>query len=342
MKGFSIRRDQFRPEALIGRMLADTLLDAEGKTVLKKGQRLQEKDLSLLRASPWEALHLIEMGPEELDEAEAGARLARAVAGAGVEDLAAAHGKHTLRAMHKGLLKIEVDLLRRLNALHGVAVYTLFTDQIVSKGDSVANVQITPLAIPEATLVEAERTARLHSGVVRVLPFSPRRVAVLIQERKEGAKERFLASLQVKLNWFDCEIQEVIDLPDDPVEIRRRAEASIRSGATLLLMAGSNAMDPLDPFLVALEGAEGEITRQGIPAHPGTLLWLASLRKVPVIGLPSCGLFSNATAFDLLLPKLLALGSLSSDEVASLGHGGILNRDMAFRFPPYEREPGGG
>ena len=341
MKGFAVRRERLRPEDLIGRVVADSLFDPEGKTILKKGQRLQEQDLPLLMAADWEELHLIEMGSEDLDEEEAGRRLAGVVAGAGVEDLAAAHGKHTLRALHKGLLKIEVAALHHLNALPGMAVYTLFTDQIVSKGETVANVQITPLAIHKKTLAEAEQIGRQATGLIRVLPFSRRRAAVLVRERKEGAKERFLASLQAKLRWFDCDIQEIVNLPDQPVKIRERAEASIKSGATLLLMAGSNAMDPLDPFLVALKMAGGRIERQGIPAHPGTLLWLASLRDVPIIGLPSCGLFSNATAFDLLLPRLLALGRLSSEEIASLGHGGILNRDMAFRFPPYEKEPGG-
>lgn len=340
MKGFSIRRDQFHPEALIGRVMAQPLLDPDGKVLLKKGRRLRERDLPSLTETAWEQIHLIEMGPEDLDEEEAGERLARAVSGEGVEDWASPHGKHTLRAMHKGLLKIDVDALHRLNLLPGVAVYTLFTDQVVAKGEAVAHVQITPLAVPDETVAEGERIAGADGGLIRVLSFSPRRIAVLIRERTEGAKERFLASLRAKLRWFDCEIDGVIDVRDHPIEIRGHAERCIASGATLLLMAGSNAMDPLDPFFVALETAGGAIERNGIPAHPGTLLWLASLRSVPVIGLPSCGLFSNATAFDLLLPKLLALGRLSSEEVASLGHGGILNRDMAFRFPPYEKERG--
>lgn len=340
MKGFSVQRDQFRPEEVIGRVMAGPLLSPEGRVLLKKGQRLRERDLPSLKEGAWEKLHLIEMGSDDLDEEEAGRRLARAVSGEGVDDLAAPHGKHTLKAMHKGLLKIDVDALHRLNLLPGIAVYTLFSDQVVAKGEVIAHVQITPLAVPDETVRKGERIADAAAGLIRVLPFSPRRIAVLIREKKEGAKERFLDALRIKVRWFDCKIDEAVDLSDRPIEIRAQAERCIASGATLLLLAGSNAMDPLDPFFVALKVAGGRIERSGIPSHPGTLLWLASLRNVPVIGLPSCGLFSNATAFDLLLPRLLALGSLSPGEVASLGHGGILNRDMAFRFPPYEKEPG--
>ena len=43
-------------------------------------------------------------------------------------------------------------------------------------------------------------------------------------------------------------------------------------------------------------------------ASVGTLLWIASWRDVTIIGLPSCGLGPRLTAFDLVLPKLLAEG----------------------------------
>jgi hypothetical protein len=51
--------------------------------------------------------------------------------------------------------------------------------------------------------------------------------------------------------------------------------------------------------------------------------------------MPSCGLFSRATVFDLVLPRLLAGERVDGDWFAELGHGGLLTRDMAFRFPAY-------
>jgi len=80
---------------------------------------------------------------------------------------------------------------------------------------------------------------------------------------------------------------------------------------------------------------KGHIERIGVPAHPGSLLWLARIGGTPVIGMPSCGLFSRATVFDLVLPRLLAGLAVDSEWLASLGHGGLLTRDVAARFPPY-------
>ena len=61
-----------------------------------------------------------------------------------------------------------------------------------------------------------------------------------------------------------------------------------------------------------------------MPVHPGTLLWIASRKNAVIIGLPSCGLGPQVTAFDLVFPKLLAEGAIRDEELAALGHGGIL------------------
>jgi len=51
--------------------------------------------------------------------------------------------------------------------------------------------------------------------------------------------------------------------------------------------------------------------------------------------MPTCGIFSRATVFDLVLPRVLAGEHLTAASLAALGHGGMLTREMAFRFPAY-------
>ena len=50
----------------------------------------------------------------------------------------------------------------------------------------------------------------------------------------------------------------------------------------------------------------GAIVRRGVPAHPGSMLWLARIGRTAILGLPTCGAYSKATAADLLLPRLLS------------------------------------
>jgi len=64
---------------------------------------------------------------------------------------------------------------------------------------------------------------------------------------------------------------------------------------------------------------------------------VADLGGRPVLGMPACGMFSQATTFDLVLPRLLAGDRVDNALVAALGHGGLLSRDSAYRFPPYRK-----
>ena len=83
--------------------------------------------------------------------------------------------------------------------------------------------------------------------------------------------------------------------------------------------------------------------RIGLPVHPGTLLWIATWiasgiapsREITIVGLPTCGLGMQVTAFDLILSKLLAEGGIRDEDLAALGHGGILSFTRA-RTPDRE------
>jgi hypothetical protein len=68
------------------------------------------------------------------------------------------------------------------------------------------------------------------------------------------------------------------------------------------------------------------------------MLWVGRLDRTTIIGLPTCGAYSRATAVDLLLPWLLAGEPPTRSTIARLGYGGVLTRDMRFKMPAYARE----
>jgi hypothetical protein len=67
------------------------------------------------------------------------------------------------------------------------------------------------------------------------------------------------------------------------------------------------------------------------------MLWLGRIGRTAIMGLPTCGAYSKATAADLVLPRLLTGERPSRALVAGLGHGGLLTKDQRFRFPRYAR-----
>jgi len=305
MKAFAIRRGEEHGE------LAGKILCQDVRPAFRKGHLLRAEDIPVLIAASWSELHLIEPGPDDVAQREAGEHLARILASAGLQIAPAGH-RHILRAERNGLVKIDADALLRLNTIPGVAVFTLMNDTVASAGQTVAEAQITPLVIERSALEQAAR----EKEVVRILDFIPRDVVILKRD------DRVVRPLTDKLRWFGCTLREVITLPGDAQSIR---EAVDRQLATLIIIQGSNALDPLDPVFVALESMRATMQKIGMPVHPGTLLWIASRNNATIIGLPSCGLGPQVTAFDLVLPKLLAEGTITNEDLAKLGHGGILN-----------------
>jgi molybdopterin biosynthesis enzyme len=171
--------------------------------------------------------------------------------------------------------------------------------------------------------------------VIRVLAFRPMRVGVLVRERLDPAqREKFQASIEMKVAWFGSTISEIQYVADDVGAVEAAVGVLLRD-ADLLLTAGANATDPLDPTLLALERLHARMEKQGAPAHPGSAVWLAYLTDKPIFGVAACGMFSRATVLDLILPRLFTGARVTADDFNRLGHGGLLSKDMAFRFPAY-------
>jgi hypothetical protein len=319
----------------LGSVLAQDVLSGDGRVALGKGSVLSEADVARLRTLPWSELHLIEIEPGDLHEDEAGRRLARAAAGEGVVVQPQAAGTWPLAAGHRGLFEMDPATLMRINEIEDLAVVTLPRHQVVLEGEVVGRVKIVPFVTREERVRRAEAVAGETGGLLRVRPFAATRVAVLVQESIDDANlSRFRSALEEKLAFFGSSLVSMVRVGADPAALDEALKAAAR-GAQLVAVAGSRVMDPLDPALVAVERAGARVEMQGVPLHPGTLMWLAYLDQVPVMGAPGCALFAKPTAFDLLLPRLLTGERLSRAQLVELGAGGLITGEMTFRYPPY-------
>ena len=303
---------------------------------LRKGHVVRSADLPALRTAAASELHVIELDAGDLHEDEAGRRLAAAAAGDGVELRASSGGHWPLVATRRGLLEVSVDALRRANAIDGVGVYTLFDGQVVDAGEHLGRAKVTPLVLEGRLVDEAERVAREAAGLLRVRAFLARRVGAVVQETLgPGAAARFRASLGEKVAWFGSTLLEPLFVAPDEEALVAAITHVVAAGAEVLVLGGAKAMDPLDPSWLALHRLGVTVERFGVPAHPGSLFWIAWHQGLPILGMPTCGLFSQATVFDLVLPRVLSGERVGRAQLAELGHGGFLTRELAFRFPPY-------
>jgi molybdopterin biosynthesis enzyme len=247
-------------------------------------------------------------------------------------------GQWSLAAWCRGLVSVNAAALDAVNRLEGMSVFTLYDLQPVEAGEAVARAKITPLAIPERLVKDAETRAARAGGLVAVKPFRPHVLAALSRESlAPPQRQRFESSLAEKVDWFGSRLLPVRYAPGDAAAVAAEMESLLLAGADVLIAAGAGSLDPLDPVFAGLERLGGRMIRHGAPAHPGSLLWIAEVRGHPVLGMPACGMFSQATTFDLVLPRILAGLPTGVAEIAALGHGGLLSRDSAYRFPPYRK-----
>jgi len=159
---------------------------------------------------------------------------------------------------------------------------------------------------------------------------------VVSEQLDARSRTKFEASIRDRLAWFGSTLLGVRYVDPDGAQVAAAVRELLNAGANLILTGGGNAIDPADPMLGALEELDLPLEKHGVPAHPGSMLWVAYTADIPVLGLPSCGMYSRATAMDIVLPQLLTGRRLRREDLAAYGHGGHLTPTMEFRFAPYE------
>ena len=337
MRAVALLPDELSVEQVAARILCHDVVAAgpEGRVKLRKGQILTAADVPALRSYGGE-IHLIEMETGDVHEDEASMRLAHAICGQGTRLSGPVESQTHLRAAYRGLVQVKPDTLEAMNRLPDVSVFTVYDGQPVDEGKAVAATKVTPLAISGDVLRQAEEIAAGATPIVQVHSFLGRAVGVIVRERIAGAaRDRFEAAIHRKLAWFGSPVLAIQYLPDDAESIAGALRDLIGAEPALILAAGVNSTDPLDLTLQALERVGASTERRGVPAHPGSTCWLAYAGEIPIFGLALCGMFSETTVLDLLLPRFLSGRSVRAGDIASFGHGGLLGKDMGFRFPEY-------
>ena len=336
MEAVRVARESAKTSDLVGRVLCHEVRGDDGRVVLAKGRILDDADAHRALELSWSELHLVALADGDVHEDAAGDRIARLVAGDGVAVRVPSGGHWPLTSTRRGLLRIDAARLGRLNELEGPCVYSLYDGQVVEAGEVVARAKIIPFAIGARTMADVESVCADGGGAVAVRAFEPRRIGAVVHESLgDRAVRRFRDAVAEKIAWFGSSLGTLVTAAPRAVSIADALRSARGDDADIVLVAGTKAMDLLDPTFESLDRVGARMIAHGVPAHPGSLLWLAEWDGVQIVGMPTCGLFAQATVFDLVIARLLTGERLGRRELAALGHGGFLTRDMAFRLPAY-------
>ena len=320
----------------LGAVLAHSL--RLGTTRLKKGKRLEPRDIDALRASGINMVVVARIDAGEVAEDQAAERLATALA----PDPAAQHlsrsapftGRANLYAECAGVLEVDERRVAALNALDdAVTLATLPAHTRVDARQMIATVKIIPYAAP-GKAVEAAEALMAAAPVLRVHPVQTSSCH-LILTRVPGMKESVLRK------GADAVLARLTALGINGVttstvahETDALADEIGRSSAQMLLiLTGSATSDRADVGPAGLIAAGGHLERFGMPVDPGNLLFLGNVEDRQVIGLPGCARSPRLNGADWIIERVACGMEVRSQDIAMMGVGGLL-KEISSRPEP--------
>lgn len=337
MSGRPMLREVPVHEAVGLRLAHDLTRIAPGEfkgAVFRKGHTVREADIPALLDIGKQHIYVLELTEGWLHEDDAALRLAEAVSagGAHLEKHGPAEGKVTLKAAIGGLLQVDREFIDSVNAIDEIAMATLKTNTAVQPGQSLLATRVIPLLVREEKICKAEelaaeRRSRLSDRpLVAVKPFRPLGIGVITtgSEVVSGRiEDKFGPVLRRKAEALGSRILEQRFSTDDSEAIAGHIRYFRERGADAILVTGGMSVDPDDRTPGAIRLAGAEVVCQGTPMLPGSMLMVAYLDGIPVMGLPGSVMYHEFTAFDELFPRICAGERIARADITEMGYGGL-------------------
>jgi molybdopterin biosynthesis enzyme len=306
--------------------------------VFRKGHVIVAEDIPVLLNVGKELVYVFSPHPGFVHEDDAALRLAAVFAGQNIGHGDPREGRVNFTADCRGVLRIDVPRLERINGIGELSLATLHSLQLVDKGTTVAGTRVVPLLIAEERLREAEGLCK--EPVMEVLPLRPMRIGIVTtgSEIYSGRiQDAFGPVLREKFAALGSQVLGQRFTSDD-VALTSGAIADFAAeGADMVVVTGGMSVDPDDRTPSAIRAAGARVITYGAPVYPGAMFLLAMLpvagTDVPVLGLPGCVMYHRASIFDLIVPRLMAGLPVTAADVARLGHGGLCLNCPSCNYP---------
>lgn len=146
-------------------------------------------------------------------------------------------------------------------------------------------------------------------------------------------KDAFLPVIKSKLGYYGSEVIKQVILPDSKEKIIEEIKNGLNENVDMIVCTGGMSVDPDDVTPTAIKECGGELVTYGSPVLPGAMFLLAYYKDTPILGVPSCAMYSKRTVLDLVLPRVLSDEKLTLEDIAAYGHGGLCLDCKICTFP---------
>ncbi|WP_288222285.1 molybdopterin-binding protein [uncultured Clostridium sp.] len=303
--------------------------------LFKKGHIIKEEDIEKFLSIGKEHIYVWEPEEGQLHENDAAIRLANLVTGEGIarsEEIK--EGKVDFFADRDGVLKVDKDELFKLNTLGEIIVSTLHNNTPIRKGEKIGATRVIPLIIEEEKIIKAEEL--IKNKIIYIEEIKQKKCLLITtgNEVYSGRiKDAFLPVIKSKLGYYGSEVVRQVILPDSKEKIIEEIRKGFDEKVDIIICTGGMSVDPDDVTPTAIKECGGELVTYGSPVLPGAMFLLAYYNNTPILGVPSCAMYSKRTVLDLVLPRVLADERLSLADIAEYGHGGLCLDCKVCTFP---------
>ena len=296
---------------------------------LKKGTRIGPAEIAALERAGVKEVVVARLEPGDVSEDVAAADIAAAVAGDCIRIDDAFTGRVNLFAERAGVLVVDKGAIDRLNRIdEAITVATLEAFAPVVAGEMIATVKIIPFAVASAARDAALVAARDARPVVRVAPYTIKKVGIvstLLPGLAEKVVAKTLRVTEERLKPSGASIIAERRVGHEPGALAAALGELQKAGAELILVFGASAIaDRRDVIPAAIEAVGGRIEHFGMPVDPGNLMLVGDIGGRPVLGAPGCARSPKENGFDWILARLLAGIPVTRADITGFGVGGLL------------------
>jgi len=304
-----------------------TKIEGEFKGVLyKRGHIVTAEDVEILKNNGKYHVFVWEDRTDEIHEEDAAIKLARAAAGPNITFSQPSEGKVTLSSKVRGLFTVKGDVLTTINMIPDITITSLPGNFVVEEGGKLAGARIVPLVTKRDNVVRATALARGHAPLFEVIPFQKLAAGIIItgSEIYDGRiQDRFEPVIRNKLDLFGADVLGTVKCPDSAMAIKEAIHDFRDKKAGLIILTGGMSVDPNDCTPDAVRESGANIVTYGVPTQPGNMLLFAYLGDTALFGIPSAAIHNKITSFDVFLPRVFAGQTLTKQDFASVGAGGL-------------------
>lgn len=310
--------------------------------VFKRGHVIREEDIPEMLDIGKRTVFVWEDNAGEIHEEDAALRMAAMCPVEGARYEGPSEGKMVLVADREGMLRVDVPLLHKVDAIEDVTIATLPDHYPVKEGDRIASMRIVPLVTKEVNIEQAEALCA-GKQLIRLLPYRPLKAGVIItgSEVYSGRiRDLFEPIVRAKLAAYPGEITGVTICDDDEDMIVAEAKKLMDKGADFLIFSGGMSVDPddLTPSSIrrlAREMGESEdaILTHGVPSQPGNMTLIGYIGDIPVLGVPGAAITMPTTIFDVVLPQVYTGVKFTMEDVIRLSDGGVCQLCKPCHYP---------